>query len=202
SRKQKTWPRVFSTRTVWCLTAIWTQRGSSALSTIWFITSLAEYVTTDHLKNGFAHASGNGLGVRPLAGSSTRSRDGERRRGHFKVRKNLVLDVFPFEDLVTRVRQHDTQENKALVKSEFGMRLAVSAPLEMYLQQGYLYDVSASAYLSWPGITLKESVAQEMRRIERTFVRMASRAYVLPYDFARFDHQPTTDEVVTFQAIT
>ncbi|KAL1481246.1 hypothetical protein MTO96_034578 [Rhipicephalus appendiculatus] len=55
--------------------------------------------------------------------------DGERRRGHFKARKNLVLDAFTFDDLVTRVRQHDTQENKALVKSEFGkVRLAVSAP--------------------------------------------------------------------------
>ncbi|KAL1472335.1 hypothetical protein MTO96_039411 [Rhipicephalus appendiculatus] len=31
---------------------------------------------------------------------------------------------------------------------------------------------------------------------------MASGAYALPYDFARFDHQPTTDEVVTFQSIT
>ncbi|KAL1443267.1 hypothetical protein MTO96_046036 [Rhipicephalus appendiculatus] len=142
------------------------------------------------------------------SGSSSTGRveyeiDGERRRGHFKARKNLVLDVFPFEDLVTRVRQHDSQENKALVKSEFGkVRLAVSVPLEVYLQQGFLYGVSGSAYLSWPGNTLEESVAEEMCRTERTFVRMASGAYALPYDFARFDHRPTTDGFVTFQAIT
>ncbi|KAL1466843.1 hypothetical protein MTO96_026369 [Rhipicephalus appendiculatus] len=123
--------------------------------------------------------------------------DGERRRGHFKARKNLILDVFPFDDLVERVRQHDSQENKALVKSEFGkVRLAVSAPLDVYLQQGFLYGVSGSAYLSWPGNTPEESVGEEMRRTERTFVQMASGAYALPYDFARFDHQPTTDEVV------
>ncbi|KAL1479037.1 hypothetical protein MTO96_052194 [Rhipicephalus appendiculatus] len=129
--------------------------------------------------------------------------DGEGRKGHFKARKNLVLDVYPFEDLVQRVRKHNTQDNRALVKSEFGkIWLAVSAPLEVYLQQGYLYNVSGSAYLSWPGNTLEESVAAEMWRTERTFVRMASGAFALPYDFARFDHQPTTDEVVTFQSIT
>ncbi|KAL1468255.1 hypothetical protein MTO96_025563 [Rhipicephalus appendiculatus] len=99
--------------------------------------------------------------------------EGEKRRGHFKARKNLVLDVFPFKDLVARVRTHDAQENKALIKSEFGkVRLAVSAPLEVYLRLGYLYGVSGSAYLSWPGNTLEESVAEEMRWTERTFVRI------------------------------
>nr|UUT42649.1 MAG: RNA-dependent RNA polymerase [Totiviridae sp.] len=129
--------------------------------------------------------------------------DEEKRRGHFKARKNLVLDVVPFEDLVTSVRSHDTQDNKALVKSEFGkVRLAVSAPLEVYLQQGYLYGVSGSAYLQWPGNTLEESISEEMRRNELTYTRMARGGFALPYDFARFDHQPTTDEVVAFQTIT
>lgn len=129
--------------------------------------------------------------------------DEERRRGHFKARKNLVLDVVPFQELVDSVRSHDQQENKALVKSEFGkVRLAVSAPLEVYLQQGYLYGVSGSAYLQWPGNTLEESIGEEMRRNELTYTRMASGGFALPYDFARFDHQPTTEEVITFQTIT
>nr|WAK77387.1 MAG: RNA-dependent RNA polymerase [Totiviridae sp.] len=129
--------------------------------------------------------------------------EGEERKGHFKARKNLVLDVVPVPDLLERVRCHDTQENKALVKSEFGkVRLAVSAPLEVYLQQGFLYGVSGSAYLSWPGNTLEESIVEEMSRNERTFCRMRDGAFALPYDFARFDHQPTTEEVIAFQTIT
>nr|WAK77561.1 MAG: RNA-dependent RNA polymerase [Totiviridae sp.] len=129
--------------------------------------------------------------------------EGEERRGHFKARKNLVLDVVPLATVLQSVREHDSQDNKALVKSEFGkIRLAVSAPLEVYLQQGYLYGVSGSAYLSWPGNTLEESVVQEMSRNERTFCNMQAGAFALPYDFARFDHQPTTEEVVAFQRIT
>lgn len=57
--------------------------------------------------------------------------NGEVRHGSFKARKNLVLDVVPVKELVSRVRSHATQQNKALVKSEFGkVRLAVSDLLE------------------------------------------------------------------------
>ncbi|KAL1427016.1 hypothetical protein MTO96_017764 [Rhipicephalus appendiculatus] len=41
-----------------------------------------------------------------------------------------------------------------------------------------------------------------MRRNERTFNHMAGGSFALPYNFVRFDHQPTTEEVVTFQTIT
>lgn len=129
--------------------------------------------------------------------------DGEQRKGSFKARKNLVLDVVPFQQIVDSTRSHASQDNKALIKSEFGkVRLAVSAPLEVYLQQGFLYAVSGSAYLRWPGNTLEEAVADEMQRNERTLLAMSRGHFALPYDFARFDHQPTTDEVVAFQSIT
>lgn len=129
--------------------------------------------------------------------------DGERRKGSFKARKNLVLDVVPLNDLLARARVHDTQDNHALVKSEFGkVRLAVSAPLEVYLQQAFLFAVSGNSYLSWPGNTLEESVGEEMARNEKTFRRMRAGDSALPYDFMRFDHQPKTDEVVEFQGVT
>lgn len=126
-----------------------------------------------------------------------------KRTGHFKARKNLVMDVVPFEEVRDRVRSHATQDNRALIKSEFGkIRLAVAAPLETYLQQAYLYAVSGCAYLRWPGNTLEESIDEEMCRNERTVVCMREEQYALPYDFARFDHQPTTSEVVAFQRVT
>nr|WAK77658.1 MAG: RNA-dependent RNA polymerase [Totiviridae sp.] len=129
--------------------------------------------------------------------------NGEERRGSFRARKNLVLDVVPVEELIARTRAHDTQENKALIKSEFGkIRLAVSAPLEVYLQQAFLFAVSGNSYLSWPGNTLEETITEEMTRNEKTFVRMAQGASALPYDFQKFDHQPRTSEIVGFQNVT
>lgn len=144
------------------------------------------------------------------SGSSTMGRieyevqDGETwRRGKFKARKNLVLDVIPVQDLLEAVRGHDGQNNKALVKSEFGkIRLAVSAPLPVYLQQAYLFSVAGCPYLNWPGNTLEESLEQEMARNERTIVLMRKGFFALPYDFARFDHQPTTPQIVEFQKTT
>lgn len=98
---------------------------------------------------------------------------------------------------MSRVRSHATQENKAVIKSEFGeVRLAVSDPLEVYLQQAYLFAVSCNTYLSWPGNTLEESMRVEMTRNERTYQRMKAGACALTYDFSWFDHQPTTDEIV------
>ncbi|KAH6935975.1 hypothetical protein HPB50_011963 [Hyalomma asiaticum] len=122
------------------------------------------------------------------------------RRGKFKARKNLVLDVVSPQDLLDSVRNHKTQDNKALVKSEFGkIRLAVSAPLPIYLQQAYLFSVSGCPYLNWPGNTLEESLEEEMARNERTIVLMRRGFFALPYDFARFDHQPTTPQIIEFQ---
>nr|UYL95644.1 MAG: RNA-dependent RNA polymerase [Kashgar Totiv tick virus 1] len=125
------------------------------------------------------------------------------KRGHFRARKNLVLDVIEPEDILQTVRSHATQDNKALVKSEFGkIRLAVSAPLPVYLQQAYLYSVAGCPYLNWPGNTLEESLEEEMSRNERTIVLMRRGFFALPYDFSRFDHQPTTPEILEFQRIT
>ncbi|KAH6925307.1 hypothetical protein HPB50_003398 [Hyalomma asiaticum] len=126
----------------------------------------------------------------------------EWRRGHLKARKNLVLDVIEPADLLDAVRTHHTQDNKALVKSEFGkIRLAVSAPLPTYLQQAYLSSIAGCPYLNWPGNTLEESLEEEMLCNEKTIMLMRRGFSALPYDFAHFDNQPTTPEVVEFQKL-
>lgn len=124
------------------------------------------------------------------------------RHGHFKARKNIVMDVTSFETLRERVRGYDRQENRALVKSELGkIRIAVASPLETYLQMGWLYELAGGFYLRWPGNTLDEPLLAEAARAEKTFSRLKSGQFSLPYDFASFDHQPTKTEIATFQTV-
>nr|AUX13136.1 polymerase [Lonestar tick totivirus] len=128
--------------------------------------------------------------------------DGEKVRDHFKARKNLVLDVIPLDDLEQGVRTCTSQDNVALVKSEFAkIRIAVSSPLLVYLGQAWLYDLAGTYYKSWPGNTLEESPSEEAFRNETTFRRLSAGWFALPYDFSRFDHQPTTKEVLAFHDV-
>lgn len=42
----------------------------------------------------------------------------------------------------------------------------------------------------------------KVKRTSSTWLRLLAGQYSLPYDFAAFDHQPTTEEVITFQEAT
>nr|WAK77286.1 MAG: RNA-dependent RNA polymerase [Totiviridae sp.] len=122
------------------------------------------------------------------------------KRGRFKARKNLILDVIPFDELVARALSYRRQDNVALIKTELSkIRLAVSSPVETYLGQAWLFAVCGHAYLGWPGNTLEEPKYVEMARLETTWLRLRGGEYSLPYDFAEFDHQPTSSEVLAFQ---
>lgn len=91
------------------------------------------------------------------------------KRGHFKARKNLIMDTTEFNDLYNRVSTYALQENRALIKSELGkIRIAVASPLETYLQMSWMYALGGSFYFSWPGNTLEEQLAREAARNERT----------------------------------
>nr|WAK77681.1 MAG: RNA-dependent RNA polymerase [Totiviridae sp.] len=127
----------------------------------------------------------------------------EVKSGKFKARKNLVLDVIPIDELEQRTRCYTQQENVALIKTELAkIRLAVSCPIETYLAQAWIYLVSGNAYTNWPANTLEEPLPVEVARHEETWERLQKGEYSLPYDFARFDHQPTTSEVKAFQVAT
>nr|WAK77683.1 MAG: RNA-dependent polymerase [Totiviridae sp.] len=127
----------------------------------------------------------------------------ETRTGKFTARKNLVLDVIPINDLEQRTRTYTKQENVTLVKTELAkIHLAVSCPIETYLAQAWIYLVTGNAYSNWPANTLEEPLHVEVARHEETWERLQAGQYSLPYDFARFDHQPTTSEVTAFQIAT
>nr|WAK77292.1 MAG: RNA-dependent RNA polymerase [Totiviridae sp.] len=127
----------------------------------------------------------------------------ETKTGKFKARKNLVLDVVPIDELEERTRTYTRQDNVALIKTELAkIRLAVSCPIETYLAQAWIYLVTGNAYSNWPANTLEEPLHVEVARHEETWSRLQTGDYSLPYDFARFDHQPTTSEVKAFQIAT
>lgn len=124
------------------------------------------------------------------------------KKGHFKARKNILMDVTHFTDLYSRVTTYSDQENKAIIKSELAkIRIAVASPLETYLQMSWMYALGGSFYLSWPGNTLEEPLAQEAARNELTHYHLSQGRFALPYDFAAFDHQPTKAEIKQFQDV-
>lgn len=91
----------------------------------------------------------------------------------------------------------------AIIKTELSkIRLAVSCPVEVYLMQAWLFLVKGNAFTNWPANTLEEPLGKELLRQEETWHRLHQGVYSLPYDFAAFDHQPTTSEVVVFQKAT
>lgn len=119
--------------------------------------------------------------------------------GRFKARKNFLLYIMEMDELERRVRQCTKQDNVTLIRTELSkIRIAVSSPIEVYLPQAWLFLVSGNAYSSWPRNTLEESLWKELVRQETTWERLRGGEYSLPYDFASFDHQPTTAKVMAF----
>jgi hypothetical protein len=83
-----------------------------------------------------------------------------------------------------------------LVKSELGkVRLAVASDLASYLRMKWLMDRVGGVYLQWEDNTLEESGREELQRMADTLDRLVG-AYSLAFDFAEFDHQPLTSDVV------
>lgn len=107
------------------------------------------------------------------------------------------------DELERRVRECHRQENVALIKTELSkIRIAISSPIEVYLPQAWLFLVSGHAYSSWPCNTLEEPQWKELARHETMWERLQEGEYSLPYDFASFDPQPMTAEVMAFQQAT
>jgi len=117
-------------------------------------------------------------------------------KGHFKARKNMVMDIYTKEELWDIVRHWDgKQENRSVIKNELGkVRLAVATGLELYLSEAYLFYITGHLYKTWSGITLDESVDEDINRVLATEKLFKDGSYALPFDYAGFDHQVTTQE--------
>lgn len=114
-----------------------------------------------------------------------------------KARKNVVLDVVDVEKLAEDAANSVQQINTTVVKSELSkLRLAVSGDLYTYLQMTWVKQLLGGAYYAWPGNTSEENFIQQTTRLNRMLV-LCSRKLGLPYDYASFDHQPTTSELLS-----
>ena len=118
--------------------------------------------------------------------------------GKFKARKNMVMDLYTTDEIYNICQKWDGKlHSKAFIKDEVGKRrLAVASNIEAYLHESYLLDLFGHKFKNWSGITLDESPQTQHYRNLDVMNLLAEGKYALPFDFKRFDHQPTTDEIV------
>lgn len=119
--------------------------------------------------------------------------------GKFKAKKNMVTDLYTTAEIVEMIDNWDgVLRSRAFVKDEVGKRrLAVSSGLEPYLVESYILHLFGHSFKNWEAITLDESPKEQHNRNCGVINRLKKGAFALPFDFARFDHQPTTDEIKT-----
>jgi len=119
----------------------------------------------------------------------------EGEKGKFKARKNFMTDVVPVDELISKTRAAlGVGVCKAMVKAELGkMRIAVGGDIWTYYSMSWLAYLSNHVQVKWSNNTLEENVNVQMGRQE-TMLNQLKENYSLPFDYAGFDHQPTTWE--------
>lgn len=175
---ESNWPRTFN-------------RGLLAISEH-IVDIPAKYMTFDaYISSGKWITSGSSS-----IGHVEWEKDG--RTGHFKARKNMLTCLFTADELVALVHSWDkTLESKAFVKPELAKRrIAVASNIESYLNDSYVLYLMGHGYKNWKGVTLDETRNQEQTRVRETMSRMLKGEWALPFDYAAFDRQPTTDEII------
>lgn len=122
--------------------------------------------------------------------------------GKFKARKNMLEDIYTPEELWEIVNSWDgVLRSRAFIKDEVGKRrLAVASNIEAYLHEAYILRLYGHGFKAWSGITLDESPKAQHIRNAKCMKLLSDGAYALPFDFRRFDHQPTTLEIQTMVA--
>lgn len=116
--------------------------------------------------------------------------------GHFKVRKNYILDFFTIDEIMDFIKQDKgKQVNRTILKNELGkIRLVVAGDLSTYLVDSWLDYLCGHVYEKWPGSTLQETIEKQAQRMSDMMKQLKGR-FGLPFDYAEFDHQATTPEI-------
>jgi hypothetical protein len=129
-------------------------------------------------------------------GEVTWTRDSK--TGHFKARKNMLFDIYTPDEILAMCYSWDgTLVSRPFVKNELGkVRLAVASGLEEYIHESFVAYRFGHQFKNWFGITLDETPMEQHNRNHETSDQLASGLYAFAYDYANFDHQPTTNEIV------
>lgn len=169
-------------------------------------TSYVEGVELDPKSLGFINPAVRTTGPRWLTtGASSEGYlefvDMEGKTHRIKARKNFIPDVIPLSTLAEEAATNEQQVNKTIIKAELGkIRLAVSSDLNTYLQMSWVLHHLGGAYKQWLGNTLEETIEEQTRRLLH-MLDLCRDKYGLPFDYAGFDHQPNTDELVCIMKI-
>lgn len=114
---------------------------------------------------------------------------------NIKAKKNTVPDVVDLEEVFETCLSWAKQENYSIIKSELGkIRMAVASDMPMYLQMSWVNYLLNGAYNQWPGSTTDENFETQTKRMYN-MLSLCSKLLGLPFDYAAFDHQPTTEEL-------
>lgn len=121
----------------------------------------------------------------------------DQEHGKFKARKNQLLYLYGPDELWAMIRDWDgVIRNKPIIKNELSKcRLAVASNIESYIHEAYMLDMLGHKYINWDYITLDESETDYCIRTKAAQELLNKGCYALPWDFASFDHQPTTHEI-------
>jgi hypothetical protein len=113
-----------------------------------------------------------------------------------KARKNFVLDLLTPQQILTQIEQATEAVHTLVIKSELGkVRPAVASPLTYYLCESYVLSFIGDLYQRWEGIASLESLPVLFSRFSYRYAQIRQGYWYLPYDYSRFDHQPTLKEV-------
>jgi hypothetical protein len=113
----------------------------------------------------------------------------------FKARKNCVPFIYSVDELIDVVNSTNECINVAVIKNEVGkLRVAVASDIGNYLLQAYMLAQIGDSYKVWTGNTLGETADEERSRLQKMMYLCKGR-YCLPFDYANFDHQPSTLEI-------